>query len=260
MSTKYKFLNGQSTAFNTALPSEITPVGAPVYFYDDFLGAYFQKYAANENTVAPWVTTETNLNTPIGLVADGVNGVVQITIDADDNAEVGYIGWNGQEALSMNQGLVWEARIAVHTLPTADGAETTDLLWGLSGAYNADPDAVDVNAWFRMVGTAAGSTAVVWETDDNVTNDDDNAISGLTIVADEYHIYRIECTGTVAGDDQKATFYVDGSPVGTGTMAGLTAATGLVQPVLWGLKTKTVKNVSVGAIYCDYVKCWQNRT
>lgn len=233
-----------------------------VKWSDDFLGVALNKYTANENTAAPWRTIETNLNTAIGLVADEVNGVAQITLDSDDNAEVGYLSWDAagttQEVLSMNQGLIFETRLAIHTLPIT-GTETCCFMWGLAGTYHATPDTVDVNAWFRVESSAAGSGTILWESDDNSTNDDDNS-TGITVTADVYHIYRIECSGTVTGDDQAVKFYIDNKLVGTGVMNALTATTGLVVPTFYGMKAKSVANTSEGSIYIDKCNVWQNRT
>ena len=249
MSIKGKF-SGNFPSTYDASTLETTWMGSHVQWIDDFLGGFLQKVTAGENTVAPWTTTETNLNLAIGLVADAVNGIAQITIDADDNAEVGFMGWNGQESLSLMQGLIWECRAALHVLPTGAGGELTSVLFGLAGAYNADPDSVDVGAWFRLEGDAN----IFWESDDDATNDDDND-TGVDAVIDTFHVFKIDATDTSA-----VRFYIDGVLVGTADMSGLTTTTALVQPVLWALKTKAAANVTVATLYVDYVKVWQKRS
>ncbi len=128
MSTKSRWVGGYLEFYDDARPLETTDVMAPVKLFDDFLGNAFNKYVANENTTSLWRTTETNLNTAIALVADAVNGAVQITIDADDNAEVGFIGFADNECLSLSQGLIWECRATWVTLPTGAGGELTPAL------------------------------------------------------------------------------------------------------------------------------------
>jgi hypothetical protein len=50
-----------------------------------------------------------------------------------------------------------------------DWHANTDGLIGLCSGYNADPDAIQESAWFRVVGGATGRNLKV-ETDDNVTD------------------------------------------------------------------------------------------
>jgi hypothetical protein len=246
---KGKYANGIPTVYNPT-DLETVPFGAPVQFCDDFLGGFLQKCVANENTVAPWTTTETTLVTAVGLVADAVNGVVQLTIDNADAAKVAFMGWNGQESLSLKQGLIWECRAALHVLPTGAGGELTSVLLGLCGAYNADPDAIDTGAWFRLEGDAN----ILWEADDGTTDDDDND-TGVDAVVDTYHIFRIDAT-----DVSAVKFYIDGELKGTANMSQLTTTTGLVQPMLWAFKTKAAANATVGTLYVDYVRAWQKRS
>jgi len=218
---------------------------------DDFAAAFLKKYTATENTTSAWNTVETNLNTAIGLVADGVNGIAALIVDADDNAEVAVLHFGDNECLEIAQGLLFEARVTFNVLPTT-GTETVQAAFGLAGAHNTTLDTVDCNAWFRV--ESAAQTALLWETDDNVTNDDDND-AGITLVADTYNIFQIHCVSTSQID-----FYVDGEKVGTGSMAGLTAAIGRVQPYFNVSKAKSAANTGTGTMYIDYVRVWQNRS
>ena len=218
---------------------------------DDFAAAYLRKYTTSENTTSAWKTVETNLNTGIGLVADGLNGVAAIIVDADDNAEVGCLHFGDNECLSLEQGILFETRLTFNVLPTT-GTETVQAVFGLAGAHNTVLDDIDCSAWFRV--ESAAQTALLWETDDNVTNDDDNA-TGITLVADTYHIFQIH-----APDTSHINFYVDGAKVGSGNMAGLTAAIGNVQPYFNVSKAVSVANTGTGTMYIDYVRVWQDRS
>lgn len=229
----------------------------PISFSDDFLGYSLQKYVANENTTAPWRTTETNLNTAIGVKADEINGVVNLIVDSDDNAEVAALYWGDQESLSIERGVIFEARVAFSVLPTT-GTETVQAVWGLAGGHNTTPDTIDCNAWFRL--ESGAQTMLLWETDDNVVNDDDNATSPNQILtagtmAVQGRIYMIDCTDTSA-----IRFYVDGILVGVGDMRGLTAAIGNVQPYFCVSKAKSSANTGTGTMLIDYVKVWQDRS
>jgi len=210
---------------------------------DDFLGEAY-------NTTF-WGTTETNLNTAIGLSADVVNGALAIILDSDDNAEVGAVHFSGNECFKIEQGLIFETRLTFSVLPTI-GTETVQAVFGIAGDHNTTLDSIDCNAWFRV--ESAANAALLFETDDNVTDDDDNA-TGVTLVAGTYNTFKIDCT-----DKTAVKFYVDGVLVGTGSMAGLTAAIGQVQPYFNLSKAKSSANTGTGTMLIDYVKIRQRRS
>lgn len=249
--TKSRWIGGK-LCFYDGLET-VKPV-SPILFYDDFVGAYLSKYVANENTTAPWKTVETNLNTGIALVANEVNGVAGIILDSDDNAEVGCLHFGDQLCFSMKQGLIFETRLAFNVLPLT-GTETVQAVFGLASAHNTTPDSVATNAWFRV--ESAANTALLWETDDGNTDDDDNDASTV-LVADTYHIYRIDCRDLANG----IKFLVDGTVVGTsGDMnTNLTSSEAKVQPYFCMSKAKAAANTGTGTMYVDYVRVWQNRS
>jgi hypothetical protein len=158
--------------------------------------------------------------------------------------------WGDQLSLSMLQGLIFETRVAWHTLPTT-GTEKASIFVGLASAHNATPDSVATNAWFH----STGDGIVYWETDDTTTDDDDNT-TGITFVADAYHILRIDCT---AGSSA-IKFLIDGTVVGTADMSALDASKAKVQPYIRCSKLKAAANTGVASVYVDYVKVWQNRS
>lgn len=94
---------------------------------------------------------------------------------------------------------------------TAFSAVST-LCAGLASAYNATPDSVATNAWFRMQGSAS-QTALLIETDDAVTDNDDKA-TGVTL-GSTYKKLLIDFTAGI----QDVKFYVDGVRVGAGNGA-----------------------------------------
>ncbi len=246
MSTKARYRNGIPEFYNGY---ETVDRVQDLVFADDFLGSKFEKIVANENTVAPWSVVETSV-AAITHVANTTNGVVGITVAATDETELGAIYWGDQLSLSILQGLIFEARVAFHTVPTT-GTEKASIFVGLASAHHATPDSVATNAWFH----ATGSGLVNWETDDGTTDDDDNS-TGITFAADEYHYLRIDCTG--GKSDIK--FLIDGVVVGTGDMSGLDATKAKVQPYIRASKIKAVSNTGVASVYVDYVKVWQNRS
>ena len=215
----------------------------PITLYDDFLGEAY-------NTTL-WGTTETALNAAIALSADVDSGVLAMILDSDDNTEIAALHFGDNECFDLEKGVIFEARLTFSTLPTT-GAETVQAVWGMAGTHNATIDTIDCNAWFKI--ESAANTTLLWETDDNVTNDDDNDAS-ITLVAGTYNIYRIDFTDTSA-----VKFYVDGILVGTASMAGLTGAVGQVQPYLRVSKTKAAENTGTGTMLIDYVKIFSNRS
>jgi len=252
MSTKAQWKSGKLSFYDGY--ETVKPI-SPVVFYDDFLGFHFNKYIAGENTVAPWGTVETDINLAPALVAATANGVIQLTLDTDDITQQAAVYFGDVLTLSMKQGLIFEARVNLEVLPAAGGGEHSRAVWGLASATNATLDSIVTNAWFRV--ESAANTALLWETDDGNTDDDDND-AATVLAAQAYHIYRIDCRDLVNG----VKFYVDGTLVGTsGDMnTNLTAGEALVQPYFCMQKTKAAANTAVGTMYVDYVRLYQNRS
>lgn len=252
MSTKAQWKTGKLSFYDGY--ETIKPL-SPCVFEDDFLGTKFQKSIAGENTTAPWATVETDINLAPALVASEPNGVIQLTLDSDDITQQAAVYFGDQLCFSMKYGLIWEARLTLHVLPAAGGGEDSRAIFGLASATNATMDSIATNAWFRV--EAAANTALLWETDDGNTDDDDNA-AGVTLVADTYHIYRIDCRDLVNG----VKFYVDNVLVGASAdfLTNLTDSEAKVQPYFCMTKTKAAANTAVGTMYVDYCKVWMNRS
>lgn len=224
----------------------------PIVFYDDFLGADTAIPTSAESG-CKWLgkIVKTSGNPTVAKEADGIGGVVALALDNTDEAQGAGLYWGDQESLSLEKGLIFEARVTFSVLPLT-GTETVQAVFGLAGAYSAAPDDIDCNAWFRVESSA--NTALLWETDDNVTDDDDNDAS-ITLVAGTYNIFRIDAT-----DISAVKFYVDGVLVGTGSMAGLTGAIGNVQPYFMVSKAVSAHNTGTGTMKIDYVRIFQDRS
>lgn len=219
----------------------------PIQFCDDFLGKYLNKYVAADNSAGIWTVTETQINTTAAITADTANGILCMQLDADNNAEVCSVDFGDQKCFDLKSGLVYEARVNLGVLPSGAGVVA---VWGLGSARNDDVDAVATNVIFR----AEANGAILWETDDGDTDDDDNA-TGVTVLTSDWKVYRIEILQTAA-NVATAYFYIDGALVGTGTLGALSDAEALVQPILQIYKSATTR---VGTMNVDYVKIWQNR-
>jgi len=228
----------------------------PIHEKEDFSGGFVEKVITNENTVARWSVVETDLNAAIVVETDET--VCQLTLDSDDITELAALYWGDQEALDINKGLVIEWRATFSVLPTVGGGtENVHAVMGVAGAHNAASDTIDMNAWFRV--EAAANTALVWETDDNTINDDDNAVSPtIVLVAGTYNVYRIDFTDLTA-----VKFYVDNVLVGTAPATAF-AAVGVTiskcQPYFRISKVKSAANTGVGTMKIDYILWMQNRS
>lgn len=222
---------------------------------EDFTGGFLEKVITIQNTVARWTVVETNLNTAIAVEADGVGGVCSLIVDSDDNTEIAALHWGDQESLDVNKGLVIEFRATFSTLPTyGGGTDEVHAVMGVAGAHAAVSDDIDVNAWFRV--EASDKTALLWETDDDSTNDDDNATSpAVTLVAGTYNIYRIDFT-----DLSAVKFYVDNVLVGTAeNFSGIDSTKGKVQPYFRASKVDSGTQTGTCTMKIDYILWMQRR-
>lgn len=169
-----------------------------------------------------WTIADTSSSgTPTYLCATEDGGSAVLTLANTSEAEIVTLYFNDvlpYDIRNISQ-VWWVAKVA--------GIDAvTQLALGVSDARNDTLDTVAVNAWFRMDGTAS-TTALVVETDDNVTNDDDNA-TGVTL-GSTYKKMLIDFSQGLSD----IRFFVDGVKVGSGafSMAGVAAGQN-VQPMV----------------------------
>jgi hypothetical protein len=120
---------------------------------------------------------------------------------------------------------------------------------GLAGDHDLDKDALLESAWFKF----DGDGVALCESDDTTNNNDDVA-AGVTVLATEWHIYRIDFTNLA---DVK--FFIDGAGVATGTtfdMSNLAGAELILQPYV---SIDKGADAGLGTLLLDYVKIWSNR-
>lgn len=246
MSTKANW-RGSTLQYYDSATFETVGRCAPVQFYDDFLTPSLVIPAAGalESGVA-WAKKIVGAAPPtVAALANETNGAVKCALTADVQKQDAGLYFADQKVFSLAQGLIFEARLKVSTLPTLHA----EAVWGLTGDWADGPDAITYSCFF----TADGSGEVFCEKDDNAT--DESATSGVTVVNTAYHIYRIDAT---AADDIR--FYIDGEPVATGTTFdwAASAANSKVQPYLGMYKVGD--DAGVGDITVDYVRVWQARS
>ena len=234
-----EYVNGTLTYLDMTTAERVQPV-APIYFYDDFVGACFQKYVANECTTARWKTIETSLGTAIALTSNSHD--ILLTLEATSRAERAVVYFGDQCSINAYYGASFEARVKFSVAQTLG----TSTVIGFASADNADNDAIATNMWFKVpTGTP---TKLVYEADDGTTDTDDQAAT--TISTTSWYVLRVDVTAT------QAKFFVDGVLVGTAAIAALTSTTGLVQPYI---AVERSNGSGLGALRVDYVRVWAKR-
>lgn len=237
MSTKARWRNGVLTYYDSVTHETILPVGS-MFFNDDFLGKAF-------DVTNTWTALDTAGATET-LKGDQPQGVVELALTNANEAQLAGIYMGDERPFTLNRALCFEARLRFTVLPTG----SVVAVWGLAGDHNAATDTVAEAIWFRV----DGSGAVKVETDDTTTNNDDVA-TGITVVANAWHIYRFEV-------DTAATnvrFYIDGEQVAATTTFDVSAVTTLQLQAVARVG-KEAGATTVGTMEVDYIRVWQNRS
>ena len=238
MTTKARYRNAILEYYDSATQERVAPF-APAVFYDDFLGKGLQ-------TTDLWTAIDVSVagNTTPLVAADAGNGIARLPLDVTSEAQESGLTWGDQRPLVLNQGLVFEARIALQTLPTL----LSEAVWGLAGDKNAVADSVAESVWFK----ADGDGVIVVENDDG-TNTNDDIASGTTLIAGTFAIFRIDLT-TIAD----VLFFINGARVAEGTTFDMSAVAALkLQPYFHIAKAS---GAGLGVLDVDYVRVWQKRS
>ncbi len=174
--------------------------------------------------------------------ADVVNAHILCSLTADVQKQDAALYWDDQLSLSIAQGIIFETRLSLTTLPTLNGIASFGL-WG---------DWADGGSNYRVGFEVPAGGLCACESDDNAT--DTSASSGQTLVAGTYNIFRIDCT---IQTDIK--FYIDGTRVAASTTFNnaASAANSKCQPHAGMYKAA---GAGLGVISVDYVKIFQNRS
>jgi len=240
---KYNWHESGRQVFYDGVTFETLKAMFPVVFYDDFIGAdvvFLASGAAAEGCV--WTKKIVGAAPPtVAKVADSVNGLVLGSLTSDDQKQDAALHMNDELMFSIAQGAIFEARLALTTLPTLLGVAS----FGLWGAWK------DAGSDYRVGFEVPAGGIVTCESDDNAT--DLSAASTVTLVAGVYHIFRIDCT-----NQADIKFFIDGVRVcASTTFANVaSAANSKCQPHLGLYKAS---GAGLGVLSVDYVKVWQNR-
>ncbi len=247
MTTRAKWEDGILTFYDPDRDHETVEKEAPVEFYDDFLGAFTAvPAAAGAESGCRWVDKIVlTLGTPtVAIAADAASGAMQCALEATAEEQEALCYMDDQRQFSLEQGLIVEMRARLLVVPTLLG----EIVWGLAGDYVKGPDNVARSVWF----TADGSGEVFCEKDDAGT--DQSATSGVTCLATDWKVYRIDAT-----DVTNILFFIDGVNVATGTTFGYvgTGANAILQPYFGCYKSG---GAGLGTLKIDYVRIWQKRS
>jgi len=245
--TKPTWESQRARIFDSEEYETILPLN-PVYFYDDFLGAWtaIPDVGVAIQSGCDWAYkhVETGGSPTVAIVADAAGGVAQCALDNTSEAQGAFLYMADDRRFIVTQGAVFEARVKVSILPT----DVAEAVWGLAADYSAAPDDITYSAWF----TADGSGEIICESDDTAT--DRTVTSGVTVTNTQWKVYRIDFR-----DVTSVKFYINGSRVAASTTfpyAG-TAAKATLQPYFGLYKAS---GAGVGTIQVDYVRIWLNRS
>lgn len=214
---------------------------AAVSFYDDFLTWLDTNVWTAKDTSAAGYTTP-------ALLADGDNGQLNLMLDATNEKQESGVHWNNNRPIKLDHGPNIEIRACAHVLPTGQ----SELYMGLAGDYVEGPIAeADAGPAEHLFFCMDGSGAVKIFTDDTAT-DNDAVATGVTLVADEFAVFRIDAT-----DPTNILFFINGNRVASGTTFSANATPTLaLQPfIICHKETGT----GLGNLYVDYVRVWSER-
>lgn len=205
---------------------------------DDFNGCV-ATLPTSADPATPWLIDDVS-SAGAPTYTKGTSEAV-LTLAADVEAEV--IALHFGDALDFDADSIIRMEFRAKTVATLDS--TTTIVMGMGSARNDTTDSVTANAWFKLV----GSNAVVCESDDGTTDNDDKA-TGVSLVA-TYKKFVIDFSNKL---DIK--FYIDGVRVATTTTFTLSGYTAGLQPIFQLQKSS---DSNTDSLTIDYVKVVSRR-
>lgn len=207
-------------------------------FCDDFNGAV-AAFPTSADPATAWLVDDTSSSG----APTYTKGTSEATLTLASTTEVENVCLHFNDALDFDIDSIIRMEFRAKVTATLDSATT--IVMGLGSARADDPDTVAANAFFKL----AGSNAVVVETDDGTTDNDDNA-TGVTL-SSTYKRFVID----FSGGKSDVKFYIDGVKVGTETFTMSAYSSGL-QPIFQIQKTS---DSNTDALTIDYVKVVSRR-
>lgn len=188
-----------------------------------------------------WAITDTSSGgTPTYVTNNG--GGLTITLDNTSEAQT--------VALYQADKLIWDIDElqSISFFAKVSGVDSvTTICMGLASAHNATADSIAANAWFRMQGSASTS-AVVVESDDGTTDNDDKA-TGATL-SSTLKKFTIDLTN----GKSDVRFYIDDTRVATTTTFDISGYSSGVQPYFLLAKASGTGTPALTIRHIDPVK------
>jgi hypothetical protein len=215
---------------------------------EDFTGPGHVFPAAGSPSVGyPWVKkTVLSAGTPtVAVLANSGGGIARLALDATSEKQEATLYANDSLNWDMTKSAIFEARVANHVLPSAAAVE---IVFGLQSVWIDGPDNASFYAEFQQL----ASGAVNMRTKDGVNTI--SKASGVTLLADAFHIFRIDAT-----DPTNVRFFIDGAEVSTSGQLSFaaTGASAILQPYFSVYKAS---GVGVGSLDIDMVQVGMNRS
>lgn len=248
MTTRSKFRGQVQQFYDDAQNYETVNRQAPLQYRDDFLGAGSAVIPAAGSAASgvDWVKkiVDTGGTPTVASLANAGGGVTRCALDATSEKQEATLYWGDAKALDVTKGFVWEARVNLHVLPSAAGVQA---VMGVSGVWIDGPD----NAAEYLEFGATANGAINMRSQDGTTQA--SVASGVTVVADAFHVYRID-----AVDLTDIRYFIDGVQVSATSAIGFaaTGASAILQPYFSVYKPS---GTGVATMDIDYVKAWMNR-
>lgn len=208
-------------------------------FCDDFNGAV-AAFPTSADPATPWLVDDTSS----AGAPTYTRGTSAATLTLASTSEVENVCLHFGDALDFDIDDLISIEFRAKVTATLDSATT--IVMGLGSARNDDPDAVTANAYFKL----AGSNAVVCESDDGTTDNDDKA-TGVSLAA----TYKRFVISFAAGTSD-VRFYIDGARVASSVTFDMSGYTSGLQPIFQIQKTA---DTNTDALTIDYVKVLAKR-
>jgi hypothetical protein len=239
---------GDVTMFYDANTHETITYNNPCELHEDFVGPGHTTIptAGSPSAGYPWVQKIVGSGPPtVGPVSNYAGGLVRAALTSTSEKEDAALYANDALNWDVTKGLIFEARVAMHVVPSAAAVE---MVFGLQSAWIDGPD----NASYYVQFQALASGLINMRTKDGV-----NTISkatSVTLVADAFHIFRIDCS-----DVTDIKFFIDGvqQSANNALSFAATGASAILQPYCSVYKAS---GTGVGSLDIDALAMAMNRS
>lgn len=211
-----------------------------IEYCDDFLGHGALPASQSDSD---WLVDDTSSSGTPTYTKGGIGG--EATLLLASTSEVENVCLHHGDDLNFDIDDLLTVEMRVKTVASLDSATT--IVVGMGSARADDPDAVAANAFFKL----AGSNAIVVETDDGTTDNDDVA-TGQSLVA----TYK-KLVISFASGKSDVRFFIDGQRVAASTTFDMSGYSAGLQPIFQIQKTA---DTNTDSLTIDYIKITSRRS